>query len=110
MVHFFKILASDSTSIKRCGIYAAYSNAHAKVLNWIFDAQFPWNWFKFGIILKDFWSSATSAIQINVSCTEFKRPKNPGIKPNYIDVGDKVEMMMILSPPKMSPVIESGAF
>ena len=30
---------------KVCRIMSTYSNAHAKVKNWIFDFQFPGNWF-----------------------------------------------------------------
>ena len=54
------------------------THAHAKIENWIFDAQFPGNWFEFGIILNNFWSSTIWAIPINISSAEFK---NPGIKP-----------------------------
>ena len=58
-----------------------YWNAYAKVQKWIFPCLFPGNWFKFGIILNDFWSSTIWAIQIQLTCTEFKNPKNPGIQP-----------------------------
>ena len=60
-----------------------YSNAHAKVKNWIFDVYFPGNWFSFGIISNDFWSSTIWVIQIQVSISEFKNPENPGIQPIY---------------------------
>ena len=32
----------------------AHANAHAKVKKWIFDVQFPGNFFEFGINLNDF--------------------------------------------------------
>ena len=32
---------------KVCRIISTYSNAHAKVKNWVFDVQFPGNWFGF---------------------------------------------------------------
>ena len=32
---------------KVCPIMSTYSNAHAKVKNWIFDVQFPGNWFAY---------------------------------------------------------------
>ena len=50
---------------------------------WIFPNVFPGNWFKFGIILNDFWSSIIWVIQIQVLLTELKNPKNPGIQPSY---------------------------
>ena len=49
--------------------------------NGIFHVWFPWNWFEFGIIRNDFWSSTVWAFQIQVWFTEFKNPKNPGIQP-----------------------------
>ena len=58
-----------------------YTNAYAKVKKSIFDIQFPGNWFEFGMIENDFWSSTIWAIQIQVSYTEFENPKNPGIEP-----------------------------
>ena len=92
--------ASNGTheiGIKRCGIFlhifwyvwkvcrimSTYSNAHAKIKNWIFDVQFPGNWFGFSIILHDFWSSTICAIRIQFSFAQFKNPKNPGIQPTY---------------------------
>ena len=39
-----------------CGM-PTYSNAHAKVKKWIFDAHFPGNWIEFGIKQNDFWGS-----------------------------------------------------
>ena len=61
-----------------------YSNAHANAKKCIFDSQFPGNWFKFGIIENDFWSSTIWAFQIQDSFAGFKNPKIPGILPNYM--------------------------
>ena len=41
-----------------------YSHSYAKVKIWIFNVQFPGNWYGFGIILNDFRSSTIQAIQI----------------------------------------------
>ena len=60
----------------------SHSNAHAKVKNWIFDAEFPGKLFEFGIILNDFWSSTIRGIQINTTLAELENPKNPGIQPS----------------------------
>ena len=65
---------------------STYSNAHAKVKNWIFDVQFPGNWFDFGVILNNFWSFTIWAIQIQVSITELQIRKKPGIQPRYFRV------------------------
>ena len=62
---------------------STYTNTHAKVKNWIFEIQFPGNWFEFGIIGNDFWSSTIWATQIHFFFAEFKNPKIPGIQPNY---------------------------
>ena len=70
--------------LKVCRILTPYPNAYAKVKKWIFVVQFPGNWFEFGIIGNDFQSSTFWAIQINVSFTEFKNPKNPVIQPSYV--------------------------
>ena len=37
-----------------CSRMPTYSNAHAKVKKWIFEVQFPDNWFEFDIIVNDF--------------------------------------------------------
>ena len=64
--------------IKRCGIFlrifwymwkvcrvmSTYPNAYAKAKKLIFHVEFPGNWFEFGIILNDFWSSTIWAFQI----------------------------------------------
>ena len=50
-----------------CRGMSTYSNAHAKVQNLIFGVQFTGNWFGFGILGKDFWSSTISAFQILLS-------------------------------------------
>ena len=60
-----------------------YSNAHAKVKKWIFNAHFPRNWFEFDIILNDFSSSTIGDTQIQFLFTVFQNPKNPGIHPKY---------------------------
>ena len=52
-----------SSRSKVCPRMPTYLNAHAKVKKWIFEVQFPGNWFKFGIIGNDFWSSTFWAIQ-----------------------------------------------
>ena len=49
----------------------------------ILHVQFPRNSPKFGITLNDFCSSTIWAIPIQVSLTEFKHPRIPGIPPNY---------------------------
>ena len=59
-----------------------YPNAYAKVKKLIFNVQFTGNWFEFGTIENDFWSSRIWAIQIQVSFLEFENPENPGIQPN----------------------------
>ena len=59
------------------------SNTHANAKKFIFDSQFPGNWFEFGIIENDFWSSTISAIQIQDSFAGFKNPKIPGIQLTY---------------------------
>ena len=65
-------------------IMSTYSNAHAKVKNWIFAVQFPGNCFTFSIILNDFWSSTICGIRNQFSFAQFKNPKNPGIQPIHI--------------------------
>ena len=64
--------------IKRCGIFlrifwymwkvcrmmSTYPNTHAKLKKWIFEIQFPGNWFESDIVGNDFWSSSIWAIQI----------------------------------------------
>ena len=55
----------------------------SKLRGWHSYVQFQGNWFEFGIIENDFWSSTIWAIQIHVSFTEFKNPKTPGIHPTY---------------------------
>ena len=67
-----------------CRGMPTYPNAYAKVKKWIFDVRFPGNCFEFDMILNDFWSSTFWAIQIKVSFTEFKNPKNPGIQHIYL--------------------------
>ena len=62
---------------------STHSNAHANAKKCIFDSQFPGNWFEFGIIENDFWSSTIWAIQIQDSFAGFKNPKIPGIQPTY---------------------------
>ena len=57
-----------------------YSNANAKIKNWIFHAQFKGNSFLLGINLNDFWSSTIWAIRISLSFAQFKDPKNTGIQ------------------------------
>ena len=47
-----------------CPRMPTYSNAHAKVEKWIFEVQFPGNWFEFDIIVNNFWSSTIWVIQI----------------------------------------------
>ena len=69
---------------KVCRTISTYPNAHAKVQNWIFDVQFPGNWFRSGIIWNDFWSITIWAIQIEVSLADLQNRKNPGIQPNHI--------------------------
>ena len=61
-----------------------YPNAYAKVKNLISDVKFTGNWFEFGTIENDFWSSTIWAIQIQVSFLEFENPENPGIQPNNL--------------------------
>ena len=68
-------------NLRHC-IMSIYPNAHAKVDNWISENQFPENWFEFGIVWNDFWSSAIWGIQIQVSFAAFKNHKNPEIQPN----------------------------
>ena len=72
-------------------IMLTYSNANAKVKNWIFDVEFPENWFGFGIILNDFWSFTIWAIQIQVSITELQNLKN-----NLIMNGLNSEILRII--------------
>ena len=62
---------------------STYPKTHAKVKNWIFNVQFPGNWFGSGIIWNDFWSSIIWDNQIQVSFAGFKNHKNPGIQPTY---------------------------
>ena len=57
-----------------CGM-STYPNAQAKVKKCIFDSQLRGNWFEFGIIENDFWSSIIWAFQIQDSFTGFKNPK-----------------------------------
>ena len=57
------------------------SNAHANAKKCIFDSQFPGNWFKFGIIENDFWSSRIWAFQIQDSFAGFKNPRIPVMQP-----------------------------
>ena len=45
------ILQLNNTTI------STYPSAQAKLKKWISNDEFPENWFKFGIILNDFWSS-----------------------------------------------------
>ena len=33
--------------------FSTYTNAHAKILNWVFYVQFPGNWFDIDIVLND---------------------------------------------------------
>ena len=40
-----------------CRILSTYPDAYAKVQKWIFDIQFPGNWFELGIISNQFLSS-----------------------------------------------------
>jgi len=68
---------------KVCRRMSTHSNAHANAKKCIFDSQFPGNWFEFGIIENDFWSSTIWAIQIQDSFAGFKNFKIPGIQPNY---------------------------
>ena len=92
--------ASNGTheiGIKRCGIFlhifwymwkvcrimSTYSNAHAKIKNWIFDVQFPGNWFGFSIISHNFWSPTICAIRIQFPFAQFKNSKSPGIQPSH---------------------------
>ena len=77
------ILSSTKVAFQSSFRSPTYPNTYAKVTNWIFDVQFPENWFEFDTILNDFWSSTIWAIQIQVSLTEFKNSKNPGIQPNH---------------------------
>ena len=79
--------ASFGSIWKACRMMSNYLNAHAKVKKWIFNIEFPWNWFEFDIISNDFWSSIIWAISIQVSLTEFKNPKIPGIQPSHCDLG-----------------------
>ena len=65
---------------------APYPNAHANVKKWVFGVQFPRNCFEFGILLNDFWSSTIWAIQTQVSKTELKNPKIPGIQPMNVKI------------------------
>ena len=65
-----------------------YLNAHAKLNKWIYDIQYPGNRFESDIILNDFWSCSIWEIQIQVSLTEFKNPKNSGI-PTFYKTGDQ---------------------
>ena len=77
---------------KVCRMMSTYSNAHANIINWIFDVRFPENLFGFGIILNDFWSSKIWAIQIKFAFAQFKNRKIPGIQPSYwsyVGVGEK---------------------
>ena len=62
---------------KICRLMSTYSNAHAKVKNWIFDVQFPGKWFGLDIISNDFWSSTIWASQILLSLTKVKTSKIP---------------------------------
>ena len=66
---------------KVCHIMSTYLNAHAKVKKCIFDSQLPGNWFEFGIIENDLWSSTIWAIQIKNSFAEFKNPRIPVMQP-----------------------------
>ena len=58
-------------------------DAYANAEKWNFDVQSPGNWFEFGIIGNDFWSSTISAFQIQVSFAVFKNPKIPGSQPKH---------------------------
>ena len=103
--------------IKRCGIFlrifwymwkvcpitSPYWNAYAKVQKWIFLHGFPGNWFKFGIILNDFWSSIIWANQIQVSSAEFKNPKNPGIQPNHRQIAETISKKRVVTQGKLFP-------
>ena len=66
---------------KVCRRMSTYSNAYAKVKNWIFDVYFPGNLFGFCIILNDFLISTIWALQIKFP---FAQLKNPRIQPNYM--------------------------
>ena len=58
---------------KVCRRMSTHSNAYANAKKCIFDSHFPGNWFEFGIIENDFWSSTIWAIyQIQVDSGRFK--------------------------------------
>ena len=64
----------------------AHPNAHANDKKWICGVQYQGNWFEFGIIGNDFYSSTISAISFAV----FKNPKIPGIQP--INISFQIEI------------------
>ena len=70
--HWYQKMWNFRSKWKVCPGISPYSNAYAKVEKWIFDVQFPGNWFEFGIIWNDFWSSTIWDIQIQVSFVGFK--------------------------------------
>ena len=84
MVYMWKVY---TCMWKVCRGMSTYPNAHAEDKMLIFSIWFPRNWFNFGIILNDFWSSTIWAIRIQLSCTEFKNPQNPGIQPIHGLIG-----------------------
>ena len=52
-------------------------------LKWIFDSNFPGNWFKIGIIGHYFSSSTIWAIEFEVSFPGVENTQNPRIHPKY---------------------------
>ena len=61
----------------------SYIKSDFHIKNLIFAVQFPGNWFGFGIILNDFWSS-TFTYWFDFHLLRSKLQKNPGIQPKYI--------------------------
>ena len=60
---------------KVCRIMSPYSNTHANAKKMIFDIQYLGNWFEFGIISNDFWSSTIWASHIRLLLSEVETPK-----------------------------------
>ena len=63
------------------------------------------NWFEFGIILNDFFSSTIWSIQIKVWRTEVKNPKIPGIQPMHNSglIKKKLESIIVRVPTVIDP-------
>ena len=70
---------------------STYPNAHARLKKLIFAAQLAGNWFEFGLILNDFWSSTIWAIQIQVSLAGLKIQKIPEFNLSIPELGFPLE-------------------